>query len=67
MSNGNVVLTIYGKKIRKQDRKVEYVSEVISTEAPKKKFVAQTGAGIACCSEKRVGRESRQHDLEGGL
>lgn len=53
VANGNVVFTIYGKETRKADRKVEYVSEVLSTEAPKKKFVAQTGASIGSLSEKK--------------
>lgn len=53
VSNGNVVFTIYGKETRKPDRKVEYISEVISTEAPKKKFVAQAGAVIGSISEKK--------------
>lgn len=53
VANGNVVFTIYGKETRKADRKVEYVSEVLSTEAPKKKFVAQTGTAIGSISEKK--------------
>ncbi|WP_461812473.1 VanW family protein [Faecalimonas sp.] len=53
VANGNVVFTIYGKETRKADRKVEYISEVISTEAPKKKYVAQTGAAIGYLSEKK--------------
>lgn len=53
VANGNVVFTIYGKETRKSDRKVEYISEVISTEAPKKKFLAQTGAAIGYISEKK--------------
>lgn len=53
VANGNVVFTIYGKETRKSDRKVEYISEIISTEAPKKKFLAQTGAAIGYISEKK--------------
>lgn len=50
VSKGNVVFTIYGKETRKKDRKIEYVSEIISTEAPKKKFVAQPGSAIGAMS-----------------
>lgn len=44
ISNGRVIFTVYGKETRSADRKITYESEVISTTAAAKKFVASDDA-----------------------
>lgn len=59
---GTITFSIYGKETRPANRRVEYVSELISTTQPKTKFVA-TGAPIGTKSRvsggSHVGKKAK--------
>lgn len=61
VSGGNLTFTIYGKETRAENRKIEYISETLSSEDPKKEFV-ESGAELGTMEKSgsaHVGKTAR--------
>lgn len=52
VSGGNVVFNIYGKETRPAGRKLEFISETVSSEEPKKEFEEQADAAVGTVKER---------------
>lgn len=48
---GKITFNIYGKETRPENRTIEFVSETISTEEPKKKYVEDGSASLGALSK----------------